>query len=78
MKRTETYPEDLRCPKTGKIMFTSEVAAQRRADRVAQMGKAAKSETCHPYQCGHCGGWHIGRDKSRDGRFSRQLRGGLE
>lgn len=78
MKRTSNEADAMTCPQTGKIMFTSEVAAQRRADRVAQMGKAAKSETCHPYQCGHCGGWHIGRDKSRDGRFSRNLRGGLE
>jgi len=50
VKRTSNEADAMTCPQTGKIMFTSEVAAQRRADRVAQMGKAAKSETCHLYQ----------------------------
>jgi hypothetical protein len=74
VKHTPIHNDEPRCPRTGKIMFTSEVAARRRANRVAQTGKAKKSETCHSYQCEHCGGWHIGRDKSRDGRFSRHLR----
>lgn len=75
MKHTGNEREPLTCPRTGKLMFTSQTAADRRASRVAQMGKAAKSETVHSYQCFHCGGWHIGRDKSRDGRFSHHLRG---
>lgn len=73
MKRSETYPDDPRCPETGKLMFTSQVAAERRAARVQQAGKAKRSETAHAYECPHCGGWHIGRDKSRDGRFSQHL-----
>ena len=71
MKRSPTYPDDPRCERTGKIMFTSQVAADRRAARVQQTGKANRSETAHSYECPHCGGWHIGRDKSRDFRFSR-------
>lgn len=76
MKHTDADHDT--CPITGKLMFTSQVAADRRAERVAQRGKAKKSETVHSYQCPHCGGWHIGRDKSRDGRFSKHLHGADE
>jgi len=71
VKVTQGDKDDLRCEHTGKIMFTSQVAAERRASRVAQFGKGKRSDTCHSYECPYCGGWHIGRDKSRDFRFTR-------
>jgi hypothetical protein len=45
----------------GKIRFDDRAAAQRGAQRVIDAGKADTS--LHPYFCGNCGKWHIGRGK---------------